>query len=277
MTRARPCRRRVRSARRAQRALPAALTRRARRATLRWRVTRRFRATAAATRGRRWPAARRARRRRAAWGSAVAWIPGSRRAASRWRTCAAAWSRCAAGSANFVSWRLLGYEPATSRSTCTATARSSTRRRSTSHELRRRRRARQRDVHGARAARRRRAGRLGARHPVAAELPDIPLSAPDGLHAPATLGGRSGRRRPLRAGRQVGEQPATTRRRASPARPSSTATSSTARACGASSWASNIREGAHYTQFIVYDFDGDGSAEVACKTAPGTRRRRGKP
>ena len=33
----------------------------------------------------------------------------------------------------------------------------------------------------------------------------------------------------------------------------------------------NIREGAHYTQFLVYDFDGDGIAEVACKTAPGTK------
>lgn len=32
----------------------------------------------------------------------------------------------------------------------------------------------------------------------------------------------------------------------------------------------NIRAGAHYTQFMVYDFDGDGSAEMACKTAPGT-------
>ncbi|WP_199856482.1 rhamnogalacturonan lyase [Lunatibacter salilacus] len=32
----------------------------------------------------------------------------------------------------------------------------------------------------------------------------------------------------------------------------------------------NIREGAHYTQFMVYDLDGDGSAEVACKTADGT-------
>jgi rhamnogalacturonan endolyase len=32
----------------------------------------------------------------------------------------------------------------------------------------------------------------------------------------------------------------------------------------------NIRSGAHYTQFLVYDFDGDGMAEVACKTAPGT-------
>ncbi len=32
----------------------------------------------------------------------------------------------------------------------------------------------------------------------------------------------------------------------------------------------NIREGAHYTQFLVYDFDGDGRAEVAMKTADGT-------
>ncbi len=33
----------------------------------------------------------------------------------------------------------------------------------------------------------------------------------------------------------------------------------------------NIRAGAHYTQFLVYDFDGDGKAEVACKTADATR------
>ncbi len=32
----------------------------------------------------------------------------------------------------------------------------------------------------------------------------------------------------------------------------------------------NIRAGAHYTQFMVYDFDGDGRAEMALKTAPGT-------
>jgi rhamnogalacturonan endolyase len=32
----------------------------------------------------------------------------------------------------------------------------------------------------------------------------------------------------------------------------------------------NIREGAHYTQFQVYDLDGDGRAEVVCKTADGT-------
>jgi len=32
----------------------------------------------------------------------------------------------------------------------------------------------------------------------------------------------------------------------------------------------NIREGAHYTQFMVYDLDGDGRAEFACKTADGT-------
>ena len=33
----------------------------------------------------------------------------------------------------------------------------------------------------------------------------------------------------------------------------------------------NIREGAHYTQFLVYDFDGCGKAEVVCKTAEGSR------
>ena len=33
----------------------------------------------------------------------------------------------------------------------------------------------------------------------------------------------------------------------------------------------NIRAGAHYTQFMVYDLDGDGKAEVVCKTAPGTK------
>ncbi|GAA2097352.1 rhamnogalacturonan lyase [Kitasatospora saccharophila] len=32
----------------------------------------------------------------------------------------------------------------------------------------------------------------------------------------------------------------------------------------------NIRSGAHYTQFQVYDYDGDGRAEVAVKTADGT-------
>ena len=33
----------------------------------------------------------------------------------------------------------------------------------------------------------------------------------------------------------------------------------------------NIRAGAHYTQFMVYDFDGDGKAELMCKTAPGSK------
>lgn len=32
----------------------------------------------------------------------------------------------------------------------------------------------------------------------------------------------------------------------------------------------NIRAGAHYTQFMVYDLDSDGKAEMACKTADGT-------
>jgi len=38
----------------------------------------------------------------------------------------------------------------------------------------------------------------------------------------------------------------------------------------------NIREGAHYTQFMVYDLDGDGIAEIAVKTADGTTDGRGK-
>jgi len=38
----------------------------------------------------------------------------------------------------------------------------------------------------------------------------------------------------------------------------------------------NIREGAHYTQFMVYDLDGDGRAEIACKTADGTKDGVGK-
>lgn len=38
----------------------------------------------------------------------------------------------------------------------------------------------------------------------------------------------------------------------------------------------NIRAGAHYTQFMVYDFDGDGKAELMCKTAPGTIDGKGK-
>jgi len=33
----------------------------------------------------------------------------------------------------------------------------------------------------------------------------------------------------------------------------------------------NIRAGSHYTQFQVADYDGDGKAEVICKTAPGTK------
>lgn len=33
----------------------------------------------------------------------------------------------------------------------------------------------------------------------------------------------------------------------------------------------NIRAGAHYTQFMVYDFDGNGKAELMVKTAPGTK------
>ncbi|MEU4623507.1 rhamnogalacturonan lyase [Actinoplanes sp. NPDC023801] len=36
----------------------------------------------------------------------------------------------------------------------------------------------------------------------------------------------------------------------------------------------NVRAGAHYTQFLVYDFDGDGRSEMMLKTAPGTKTLR---
>lgn len=38
----------------------------------------------------------------------------------------------------------------------------------------------------------------------------------------------------------------------------------------------NITAGAHYTQYIVYDFDGNGKAELAMKTAPGSIDGQGK-
>lgn len=38
----------------------------------------------------------------------------------------------------------------------------------------------------------------------------------------------------------------------------------------------NIRAGAHYTQFMVADFDLDGKAEIICKTGPGTKDATGK-
>lgn len=38
----------------------------------------------------------------------------------------------------------------------------------------------------------------------------------------------------------------------------------------------NIRAGAHYTQFMVYDLDGDGKAEVVMRTADGTIDSKGK-
>ena len=37
----------------------------------------------------------------------------------------------------------------------------------------------------------------------------------------------------------------------------------------------NVRAGAHNTQMLVYDFDGDGKAEMICKTAAGTKDGKG--
>lgn len=38
----------------------------------------------------------------------------------------------------------------------------------------------------------------------------------------------------------------------------------------------NIRSGSHYTQFLFYDFNGDGRAELICKTAPGSKDGEGR-
>ena len=38
----------------------------------------------------------------------------------------------------------------------------------------------------------------------------------------------------------------------------------------------NIRAGAHYTQMLVYDFNGDGRAEMICKTASWSKDGKGK-
>ena len=38
----------------------------------------------------------------------------------------------------------------------------------------------------------------------------------------------------------------------------------------------NIRAGAHYTQFLVYDFDGNGKAELICKTSAGSVDGKGR-
>lgn len=51
--------------------------------------------------------------------------------------------------------------------------------------------------------------------------------------------------------------------------------------CGTLLWrldmGPNIRAGAHYTQFMVFDFDGDGKAEMSVKTAPGSCMTRFNP
>lgn len=38
----------------------------------------------------------------------------------------------------------------------------------------------------------------------------------------------------------------------------------------------NMRDGAHYTPFLVYDFDGDGRAEIVCRTADGATDGQGR-
>ena len=110
--------------------------------------------------------------------------------------------------------------------------------------------------HPAEQARRRRAARRQDRHVLAGRR----------------HGRRPRRRRRVRAGRSSGTRRSrrTTRSRATPAR----STPKRSKFDGTRLWridlGVNIRAGAHYTQFQVFDFDGDGRAEVAIKTADGT-------
>ena len=70
--------------------------------------------------------------------------------------------------------------------------------------------------------------------------------------------------------------PMTIRMTAIRERSSSTATSSTEPNSGASIWVRISVLSAHYTQFLVYDFDGDGKAEMVCKTSAGSVDARGR-
>ncbi len=67
----------------------------------------------------------------------------------------------------------------------------------------------------------------------------------------------------------------TLRRAASQTIASSTGSSLTERKLWRIDVGVNIRAGAHDTQMSVYDFDGDGKAELAIKTAPGTKDGKG--
>ena len=129
--------------------------------------------------------------------------------------------------------------------------------------------------------------RLGDRHGLGAAVPAHPADGPGGRHDAVDLpDGERGlhvqrqrrerrrrrRRRPLRDHPQVGSleregQLAVGLHRQRLHR--------RVHADGTRLWridlGPNIRAGAHYSQFVVIDADGDGKAEMAVKTAPGTK------
>ena len=105
----------------------------------------------------------------------------------------------------------------------------------------------------------------------------IPLQTPDGYQPERRL-----RRRPRRR-RRVRDRPPPDRPRHATTRSSGATDPPILQAYkldGTLLWTinlgRNIREGAHYTQFMVYDLDGDGRAEIVCKTADGTTDGKGK-
>ena len=121
------------------------------------------------------------------------------------------------------------------------------------------------------AASRARRSRLPANAPARPYL-SIPLQTPPGYTPERRLGRRPRRRRRVRDRRPAGVGRRRDNSQRGRHRPSRALQAY--KLDGTLLWpinlGKNIREGAHYTQFMVYDLDGDGRAEVACKTADGT-------
>ena len=190
------------------------------------------------------------------------------------------------GSGNLVSWRCWAPTRTTWRSTSTAAAPRSTPRRSPAPPTTSTPAPPADAAYTVRAVvERRRAGRLRARAAVPRRLPGRADLAAGRRHHPGRR--RRTPTRPTTPASATSTATAATRSSSSGTRPTprttpspatpATSTSTRYKLDGTRLWridlGRNIRAGAHYTQFQVYDYDGDGRAEVAMKTADGTGRR----
>ena len=194
----------------------------------------------------------------------------------------------------YVGWRMFGFEydaaNPSERLVQRLPQRHDGRERHQQHQLPRQRRHVVVDVHRARGHRRRGRRRFGERPRVwAQQYLRIPLMVPPGGTTPVVQL-RDRRTRPTRTAPTTPARPTstatgstrssssgtrrtrrTTRRTAAPATSTSTPTSSTGRACGGSTSATTSAPARTTRSSSSFDFDGDGRAEMAVKTAPGTR------